>query len=86
MADNVFSKGKFLYIEPTNPFLNLPDNAVTYPYEDYSMGVNLEVTISDRFSCGQQGAKQITFSTDKGTISFFGGSGTNPEEEKQGYL
>lgn len=86
MADNSFMKGKFLYIEPTNPKLNLADNAVTFPYEDYSMGVNLEVTIADRFSPNMKNGKTISFSSDNGTITFFGGSGTNPKEEKQGYL
>jgi len=87
MAD-VHNVGKFLYIEPTNPNLNLPDNAVTFPYEDYSMGVNLEVTISDRFSCGNisKNGRTLSFSSDKGTISFFGGSGTDIKDNKQGYL
>ena len=84
-VSNSVDIGRFKYIEPTNMNLNLPDNAITFPYEDYSTGVRLEVTVPDRFSCGMENSETtITFSSENGTIDFFGGSGS--EGSKQGYL
>ena len=91
MSEVVESKeiGRFTYVEPTNIDLKLKDNAITFPYEDYNFGVKLSVSIPDRFSCGKDG-KEIFFSSDNGTISFFGGTGGGKDEKtgvnKQGYL
>lgn len=77
--------GKFLYIEPNNLNGDGIDNAIPHDYEDYSMSVNLEVKIPRRDACGSEdGTKTIYFSSDNGTISFFGGSGGGDGE--QGYL
>lgn len=78
--------GRFKYIEPTNMNLNLPDNAITFPYEDYDIGVKLEVSIPDRFSCGRPDGNTIMFSSNNGTLEFFGGTGANEKERQQGYL
>ena len=76
--------GRFRYIEPTNMNLNIPDNAITFPYEDYSIGVKLEVTVPNRFSCGMTDGNTIEFSSDNGTIEFFGGTGSKQEDVKNG--
>ena len=77
--------GKFIYIEPNNLYVNNPSNAITQPYEDYSMAVDIQVEIPSRDSCGDPNSKRILyFSSDNGTISFFGGSGGG--DGKQGYL
>lgn len=77
--------GKFIYIEPNNLNVDKPSNAIPQPYEDYSMAVDLQVEIPSRDSCGDPNFKKILyFSSDNGTISFFGGSGGGDGE--QGYL
>lgn len=77
--------GKFIYIEPNNLNTDKPSNAIPQPYEDYSMAVDLQVEIPSRDSCGDPSFKKILyFSSDNGTISFFGGSGGG--DGKQGYL
>ena len=77
--------GKFIYIEPNNLNTDKPSNAIPQPYEDYSMAVDLQVEIPSRDSCGDPNFKKILyFSSDNGTISFFGGSGGG--DGKQGYL
>lgn len=78
--------GRFMYIEPTNPNLNLPDNAITYPYDDYSMGVNLEVVIPSRTEANNGNGYTMIFSSDNGTITFFGGSGKEATETTPSYL
>lgn len=77
--------GRFIYIEPNNLNVDKPYNAIPQPYEDYCMAVDLQVEIPSRDSCGDPTSKKILyFSSDNGTISFFGGSGGG--EGKQGYL
>lgn len=77
--------GRFIYIEPNDLYLNKPSNAIPQPYEDYSMAVDLQVEIPSRDSCGDPSFKKtLYFSSDNGTISFFGGSGGG--DGKQGYL
>ena len=77
--------GKFIYIEPNNLNGDGIDNAIPHDYEDYSMAVNLEVRIPRRDACGSEDeTKTLYFSSDNGTISFFGGSGGG--DDKQGFL
>ena len=77
--------GKFIYIEPNDLYGDKPSNAIPQPYEDYSMAVDLQVEIPSRDSCGDPNFKKVLyFSSDNGTISFFGGSGGG--DGKQGYL
>ena len=77
--------GKFIYIEPNDLYGDKPSNAIPQPYEDYSMAVDLQVEIPSRDSCGDPNFKKtLYFSSDNGTISFFGGSGGG--DGKQGYL
>lgn len=76
--------GRFAYIEPNNPYLTLPDNAILHSYENYCMAVDLTVTIPDRYSCADKTGHVLTYSSSNGTINFFGGSGG--ETDKNGYL
>lgn len=79
--------GRVVYIEPNDLTMNKQSNSIVQPYEDYSLSVNLAVTIMDRYACGHSNkSHEIFFSSDNGTISFFGGSGEAVGNGKQGYL
>lgn len=88
----VKEKGRIMYIEPTNFFTNKRSgeveigtgndgtlfDAINHPYEDYGMAIDLEVLISNRYSCGQsyETGEQTCFhySSSNKTISFLGGT------------
>ena len=79
--DKVIKKGRIRYIEPTSlskDGLGTSEDRISFPYEDYSMAVDLSVQVTDRYSCGwwkeTGGARTISFSSSNGTISFLGGS------------
>ena len=87
--------GRFIYIDPNNMNADSISNGIPQPYEDYCISVNLEVKIPSRFACGTEcinddsSSKTIYFSSDNGTISFFGGSGAGKDENgeyQQGFL
>lgn len=77
----VKSFGRLNYVEPTN-FFEKKDgtysDSINYPYENYSMAVDLTISQVDRYSCGwwtnDGGRKDINFSSSNGTLSFLGGS------------
>ena len=78
---DVRSIGRLRYVEPTNFFEYREGNyadSINFPYEDYCMAVDLNIRITDRYSCGfglQTGEyRDISFSSDRGTLSFLGGS------------
>lgn len=68
------SIGRLKYVEPTGD----SDNAITHPYEDYCMSVDLTVQIANRYCCGfpdETGLiEEMKFSSSNGTISFLGGT------------
>ena len=82
MADKeVTSIGRLRYVEPTNFFENREGNyadSINFPYEDYCMAVDLTIRVTDRYSCGfalETGEKkEYSFSSNKGTLSFLGGT------------
>lgn len=85
---NVNEIGRFLYVEPNNMGMDAPDNVIPYPYEDYCLSVNLEVQMKTRISAAGDDGEYLYFSSDNGTISFFGGSGNESKDSdnQQGYL
>ena len=77
----ILSKGRLRYVEPTNFYQRRMGNyadSINFPYEDYNMAVDLSIRITDRYSCGygKEGGeiRDINYSTNKGTISFLGGT------------
>lgn len=85
--------GRFIYVEPTNLHKDGPDGKIPFPYEDYSISVNLTVRMKSRVAINMAGSQTLYFSSDDGTISFFGGSGGGTDdsnykssESKQGFL
>lgn len=78
------SFGRVRYVEPTSPQNvngNMDggvDDSIAFPYEDYSMAVDLSIEIADRFSCGNtcdtNSIKTYLFSSENGSLSFVGGS------------
>ena len=80
----------FDYVEPLDFNLDTASNKIVYPYEDYSISVNLEVQVPERNSCGNGMNTVLYASSDNGTISFFGGSNggysdTSTESEDKEY-
>ena len=80
-TDDIKNLGRIRYIEPTNFFLRQEgtySDAINFPYEDYNMAVDLSIEVADRYSCGlgkESGeVRKIVYSTDNGTLSFFGGT------------
>lgn len=79
--------GRIRYVEPTSFFNNrigTLSDAINFPYEDYCMAVDLSIKVTDRYSCGfgsRTGEqKEYNYSTQKGTISFLGGSKIGDDE------
>lgn len=79
--------GRFLYVDPNNIEIdNSPANMMPSPPEDYCISVNLTVKAKQRAACGDPNESYtLYFSSDNGTISFFGGSGGD-SKGKQGFL
>ena len=80
-TEEIKNLGRIRYIEPTNFFSQQEgtySDAINFPYEDYNMAVDLSIEVADRYSCGlgkETGeVKKIVYSTDNGTLSFFGGT------------
>ena len=70
--------GRLWYVEPNDAYNPLP-NGIPHPYEDYCISVDLSVEFGNRASCGVAGGdesvgKVYTYSSDRGTISFIGGT------------
>lgn len=80
--------GRFLYVDPNNIDIdNSPANMMPSPPEDYCISVNLTVKAKQRIACGNPNESYtLYFSSDNGTISFFGGSGGDQKSGKQGFL
>ncbi len=80
--DAVKRAGRIVYIEPNNINNLHPSNSIPYPYEDYAISVNLRVYMGNRYSCGfpddfdENWYKKfsVEYSTNRGTISFIGGT------------
>ena len=77
----VEQKGRVRYVEPTNFFAQQDgslSDAINYPYEDYSMAIDLSIRTANRYSCGWGNSSgedgEITYSSKNGTISFLGGT------------
>lgn len=76
--------GRLLYIDPLeDKSLNkLNTNDIVYPYEDYSMAIDLTVKIADRYKCGwqvEEEKKVLKFSSSNGSLSFLKGDDINNE-------
>lgn len=69
--------GRIVYIEPNNVIdnntISRDGTRIPHPYEDYCIGVDLEVFVADRYSCGLGEGTNFGFSSEKGTLSFMGG-------------
>ena len=82
MSENSIDSGRLHYFEPsTIAFENREGNysdAITFPYDKYNIAVDLRVFVNDRYSCGLSDItgerKEYAFSTQKGTLSFLGGT------------
>ena len=79
MSENkVKNSGRLYYVEPNDLYNSLP-NGIPHPYEDYCISVDLVVEFGNRNSLGPVGSAsgvrgEYTFSSDKGTINFIGGT------------
>lgn len=76
--DNIKSTGRLRYVEPTN--LNIDSEyseKINFPYEDYSMAIDLTIKMGDRKSGGWSTENELTeykFSSTNGSLSFLGGT------------
>lgn len=98
MSDVNGNFGRLAYFDP-NVFVfenqngNLSDS-ITFPYEDYSMAVDLIIREYNRYSCGLSNVtgeyRDYYYSTTDGTISFLAGTklkeGGSGETENYNYL
>lgn len=89
--------GRISYIEPSRMYAKyadgLPDDFIAYPYDEYSMAVDLSVEVHNRFSCGfgkETGEVSVfNYSSNNGTISFLGGTklgeyeGDGPNDKRE---
>ena len=83
----VETSGRIEYIEPNDLFIRSEGdkirNGIAQPYEDYSFSVNLRVFRGNRYDCGLTSdgeditSRILEFSSDKGTISFIGGTASD---------
>lgn len=92
-------KGRIRHVEPTNlfnkaysdgtPINGTYSDAINFPYENYSMAVDLSIKLTNRYSCGYGEVtneyEEVGYSTSNGTLSFFGGTKLVDVDEK-GYL
>ena len=81
-------KGRIRYVEPTNlfnkaysdgtPINGTYSDAINFPYENYSMAVDLSIKLTNRYSCGYGEVTNkyaaVGYPTSNGTLSFFGGT------------
>lgn len=89
--DGFFECGRLLYVDPTNisfegqnPQIDRSSTKIFNPLEEYSIGVDLIVRLSERHACGigeytNQSNHTIEFTTANKSISFFKGSRKNDE-------
>lgn len=82
MALNAEQFGRIIYVEPTNIIGDKAvenEDLINHPYEDYCIAVDLTVKIANRYSCGSAAKnglmETLSWSTDKGNISFMRGTG-----------
>lgn len=88
--------GRLKYFEPSRvsneSHYGLPDDFIAYPYEDYSMAIDLSIEVHNRYSCGfgkEDGqVNTYNYSSENGTISFLGGSkyGDDGNNSQSNYL
>lgn len=88
--------GRLRYFEPSRVSnennYGLPDDFIAYPYEDYSMAIDLSIEVHNRYSCGfgkEDGQiNTYNYSSENGTVSFLGGSkyGNTDDKQKSNYL
>ena len=96
--------GSVSYLEPTdyfneemdyrNPLHGNTSDAINFPYEDYNIGVDLEVRVGNRYSCGlitensdnDFSLKSYHYSSTNGTLSFFGGKPLNNNVKESNFL
>jgi len=77
--------GRFVYVEPNDMENRGISNIMQFSPEDYCISVGLEIEVMDRYAYGSSnGAYKMQFSSDNGSVSFFGGKGG--DNEKQGFL
>ena len=82
MAENSLDEGRLHYFEPSTIAAEnrdgTLDDSITFPYDKYNIAVDLRVFVNDRYSCGLSDItgekKEYAFSTQKGTLSFLGGT------------
>jgi hypothetical protein len=82
MAENTLDSGRLHYFEPATIVADNRDgtleDSITFPYDKYNIAVDLRVFVNDRYSCGLSDItgerKEYAFSTQKGTLSFLGGT------------
>ena len=73
--------GRLIYIDPTDINNSSSNNDISYPYEDYSIAVDLTVKVTDRYSCGWSLTREeYNYSSNNGTLSFLGGSKEGDEQ------
>lgn len=88
------NKGRLRYVEPTNlsngAKNGTPSDFIQYPYEDYSMAVDLSIRMTNRYSCGLGDTngeyEDLSYSSEKGTLSFLGGTKVGKNNSEQGFL
>ena len=84
MAEQYPGTGRLKYIEPTIPS-NVggrrdgnDEDSILFPYENYSMAIDLSIVVTDRYACGNANYSNKTtttkFSSSNGTLSFIGGT------------
>lgn len=102
--EKVKAYGSVDYVEPTDffdkeidyrdPIHGNTSDAISYPYEDYGIAVDLEVRVGNRYSCGlvsengdsDLAQKTYNYSSRNGTLSFFGGKSLNESKEGSNFL
>ena len=88
------NKGRLRYVEPTNLSNGTKNGTLSdfiqYPYEDYSMAVDLSIRMTNRYSCGLGDTngeyEDLSYSSEKGTLSFLGGTKVGKNSSEQGFL
>ena len=98
MSEYEKTSGRITYYEPNVEFFanqkaGTNSDTILFPYEDYTMAVDLIVRQYNRYSCGLgklgNDFKDFVYSTNDGTISFLGGTkqkNADGEYTDKGYL